>query len=80
MLTAQAAAPTAVPAATQADIRPQEPGVTLRVFDVQVILDDYCTLKPGQTPNVDKIMPTIDWTTAADFGLTDKFVTEVTDT
>ncbi|WP_353707685.1 family 16 glycoside hydrolase [Cellulosimicrobium sp. ES-005] len=82
VLTAQAAVPTAAPAvapaATQADIRPQEPGVTLRVFDVQVILDDYCTLKPGQTPNVDKIMPTIDWTTAADFGLTDKFVTEVT--
>lgn len=62
----------------QADIRPQEPGVTLRVFDVQVVLDDYCTLKPGQTPNVDKIMPTIDWTTNADFGLANRFVTEVT--
>ena len=27
-----------------------------------------CTLKSGQTPNVDKLMPTINWTTAADFG------------
>ncbi|WP_253182032.1 family 16 glycoside hydrolase [Cellulosimicrobium cellulans] len=63
---------------TQDDIRPQEPGVTLRVFDVQVVLDDYCTLKPGQTPNVDKIMPTIDWTTDADFGIANRFVTEVT--
>ncbi|WP_265520409.1 family 16 glycoside hydrolase [Oerskovia flava] len=67
-----------VQATAQADIRPQEPGVTLRVFDVQVVLDDYCTLKPGQTPNVDKIMPTIDWTTNADFGLANRFVTEVT--
>ena len=46
----------------------QEPGVTLRVFDVQVPLTELCTLKPGQTPNVDKLMPTINWTTAADFG------------
>jgi hypothetical protein len=67
-----------VHASAQPDIPPQEPGVTLRVFDVQVPLDDYCTLKPGQTPNIDKLMPTIDWSTAADFGLTDRFVTEVT--
>ncbi|GAB3440792.1 family 16 glycoside hydrolase [Actinophytocola sediminis] len=66
-----------VSASAQPDIPPQEPGITMRVFDVQVILDDYCTLKTGQTPNVDKLMPTIDWTTSADFGLTDKFVTEV---
>jgi PA14 domain len=67
-----------VPASAAPDIPPQEPGVTLRVFDVQVPLDDYCTLKPGQTPNIDKLMPTINWSTAADFGLTDRFVTEVT--
>ncbi|OLF09053.1 hypothetical protein BLA60_20935 [Actinophytocola xinjiangensis] len=66
-----------VQASAQVDIPPQEPGVTMRVFDVQVILDDYCTLKTGQTPNVDKLMPTIDWTTAADFGMADLFVTEV---
>ncbi|MEV0889945.1 family 16 glycoside hydrolase [Promicromonospora sp. NPDC050262] len=75
--TAQATAQASAQAATD-PTRPQEPGVTLRVFDVQVPLDDYCTLKPGQTPNVDKLMPTIDWTTAADFGLADRFVTEVT--
>lgn len=74
---AQPPAPAAVQPATD-PTRPQEPGVTLRVFDVQVPLDEYCTLKPGQTPNIDKLMPTVDWRTAADFGLTDRFVTEVT--
>jgi hypothetical protein len=64
--------------AQPAAIPPQEPGVTMRVFDVQVILDDYCTLKTGQTPNIDKLMPTINWSTTADFGIADKFVTEVT--
>ncbi len=64
--------------AAQPDIPPQEPGVTMRVFDVQVVLDDYCTLKTGQTPNVDKLMPTINWSTTADFGIADRFVTEVT--
>jgi hypothetical protein len=67
----------AVPASAQPGIPPQEPGVTMRVFDVQVPLDDYCTLKPGQTPNIDKLMPSIDWTTNADFGFADRFVTEV---
>src|ERR1043165_1961393 len=67
-----------LPAQAQADIPPQVPGVTMRVFDVQVPLDDYCTLKPGQTPNIDKLMPTVDWSTAADFGFADRFVTEVT--
>ncbi|MFD0662772.1 hypothetical protein [Thermocatellispora tengchongensis] len=43
------------------DLPPQEPGVTLRVYDVQVPLEKICTLKPGQTPNADKLMPTIDW-------------------
>ncbi|MET0237784.1 MAG: family 16 glycoside hydrolase [Kibdelosporangium sp.] len=64
-------------ASAQADIPPQEPGVTMRVFDVQVPLTDYCKLKPGQTPNVDKLMPTIDWSSSADFGIVDRFVTEV---
>ncbi|SDZ42312.1 F5/8 type C domain-containing protein [Micromonospora pattaloongensis] len=54
----------------------QEPGVTLRVFDVQVPLNELCTLKPGQTPNVDKLMPTINWTSAADFGFEDHFVAQ----
>ncbi|WFE53790.1 ricin-type beta-trefoil lectin domain protein [Micromonospora sp. WMMD1155] len=55
----------------------QEPGVTLRVFDVQVPLSEICTLKPAQTPNVDKLMPTINWTSAADFGFEDDFVSQV---
>ncbi|MFG3547451.1 family 16 glycoside hydrolase [Streptomyces sp. NPDC047725] len=64
-------------AATRADLPPQEPGVTLRVFDVQTPLSKLCTLKPGQTPNVDKLMPTVDWSSAADFGgFEDDFVTE----
>ncbi|MFC8659658.1 family 16 glycoside hydrolase [Streptomyces parvus] len=65
-------------AAQPPDIPPQEPGVTMRVFDVQMALEDFCTLKPGQTPNVDELKPTIDWTTADDFGLGGKFATEVT--
>ncbi|MCG5468143.1 ricin-type beta-trefoil lectin domain protein [Micromonospora sp. LAH09] len=55
----------------------QEPGVTLRVFDVQVPLSTLCTLKPAQTPNVDKLMSTINWTSAADFGFEDNFVSQV---
>ena len=43
----------APPPAT-ADVPPQEPGVTLRVFDVQAELDKLCVLKAGQTPNVDR--------------------------
>ncbi|MFG2517314.1 family 16 glycoside hydrolase [Streptomyces sp. NPDC048584] len=71
---------TARPAsASQADVPPQEPGVTLRVFDVQVPLEKICTLKPGQTPNVDKLMPAVDWSTTDDFGgFNDNFVTQVT--
>ncbi|MGW4104074.1 family 16 glycoside hydrolase [Streptomyces sp. NPDC004976] len=65
--------------AQAADVPPQEPGVTLRVFDVQVPLDEICTLKPGQTPNVDKLMPVVDWKSTGDFGgFSDNFVTQVT--
>ncbi|MFF8096292.1 ricin-type beta-trefoil lectin domain protein [Streptomyces sp. NPDC016675] len=60
-----------------AALPPQEPGVTLRVFDVQVPLNEICTLKAGQTPNVDKLMPVIDWSSADDFGLETRFVTHV---
>ncbi|HEX5541333.1 MAG TPA: PA14 domain-containing protein, partial [Micromonospora sp.] len=60
----------------QADIPPQEPGVTLRVFDLQVPIDKICTLKPGQTPNIDKLMPVIDWKNGA-FGINDFFVAHV---
>jgi hypothetical protein len=67
-----------LPANAAPDIPPQQPGVTLRVFDVQVALDKLCTLKPAQTPNVDKLMPVIDWTAQADFGFADRFVAQVT--
>ncbi|MEH0985288.1 ricin-type beta-trefoil lectin domain protein [Micromonospora sp. CPCC 205556] len=64
--------------ATPAQAAPaQEPGVTLRVFDVQVPLNEICTLKSGQTPNVDKLMPTINWTSSTDFGFEDYFVSQV---
>ncbi|MBC7271004.1 MAG: hypothetical protein H5T76_20205, partial [Streptomyces sp.] len=63
--------------AAAVDVPPQEPGVTLRVFDVQVPLKQLCELKAGQTPNVDKLMPAIDWTSDADFGMSSNFMTEV---
>jgi hypothetical protein len=64
-------------AARAADLPPQEPGVTLRTFDTRVPLTKICTLKPGQTPNVDKLLPTIDWSDTATFGLQDNFVAHV---
>ena len=53
------------PAAAQ-NPPPQEPGVTLRVFQLGGAPDEICTIKAGQTPNVDVLRPTIDW--AGDFG------------
>ncbi|MFC4852720.1 ricin-type beta-trefoil lectin domain protein [Actinophytocola glycyrrhizae] len=64
--------------AQAAAVPPQQPGVTLRVFDLQTSLSRLCNLKPGQTPNVDKLMPTINWTATTDFGVGDHFVSEVT--
>jgi glucose/arabinose dehydrogenase len=61
--------------AQAADLPPQEPGVTLRTYDIGAPLSRICDLKPGQTPNVDKLMPTVDWSSAAQFGLEDNFVT-----
>nr|WP_233580444.1 PA14 domain-containing protein [Streptomyces triticirhizae] len=60
-----------------ADVPPQEPGVTLRSFDVGLPLEEICTLKSGQTPNVDKLMPVIDWQSTDDFGLDDFFLSQV---
>jgi len=71
-LAAAAAPPTG---ASAADPPPQEPGITLRTYDIRVALSEICTLKPGQTPNVDKLMPVIDWSSAADFGFEDNFLT-----
>jgi hypothetical protein len=68
---------TGLPTATADDLPPQEPGVTLRTYDLRQNIDALCTLKEGQTPNVDKLMPTIDWTTADEFGLEDQFLSHV---
>ena len=64
---------TAAPAYA-AELPPQEPGVTLRTFDIGLPMSRVCELKPGQTPNVDKLMPTVDWS-GNQFGLEDNFVT-----
>ncbi|MER7719265.1 ricin-type beta-trefoil lectin domain protein [Streptomyces flaveolus] len=71
------ASPSPADTSAAAALPPQEPGVTLRVFDVQAPLSGICTLKAGQTPNIDKLMPVIDWSTAGDFGLESNFVTHV---
>ena len=61
--------------AVQADVPTQEPGVTLRVYQMpDAVFAELCTLKSGQTPNVDKLMPTINFTTDADFGADRKFI------
>ncbi|WP_083259509.1 family 16 glycoside hydrolase [Cellulosimicrobium cellulans] len=65
----------AVPAA--AELPEQEPGVTLRTFQLAQDPGGVCTLKSGQTPNVDKLMPTIDWSTAQQFGGEDNFISHV---
>src|SRR5688572_12754534 len=50
----------AVTTSAASAIPAQEPGVTLRVFSVPTpVLTALCTLKAGQTPNIDKLMPTI---------------------
>ncbi|MFH8462763.1 family 16 glycoside hydrolase [Streptomyces sp. NPDC017991] len=80
-LLAAPASSAATDAATDAAaaVPPQEPGVTLRVFDVQTPLSKLCTLKPGQTPNHDALKSTVDWSTTDDFGgFSDRFVSEVT--
>ncbi|HEX6022724.1 MAG TPA: family 16 glycoside hydrolase [Solirubrobacter sp.] len=57
---------------------PQEPGVTQRVFQLGGPPSEICTIKQGQTPNVDVLRPTIDWEGDSDFGgLTDNFVVHV---
>ena len=65
-------------AAPAADLPPQEPGVTLRSYDMGTPLSALCTLKAAQTPNVDKLMPQVNWTSTDDFGLADRFISHVT--
>ncbi|MEU4388039.1 family 16 glycoside hydrolase [Promicromonospora sp. NPDC023805] len=64
-----------VPVASAADdLPPQEPGVTLRTYDLARDLSELCTLRSGQTPNVDQLKPTIDYSTEADFGMGERFI------
>src|SRR3954467_3872169 len=56
---------------------PQEPGVTLRTYQFANGPTKTCVLKSGQTPNVDKLMPNINWTTEAEFGANDNFQSTV---
>ncbi len=67
----------AQPSAEAQELPPQEPGVTLRVFDVQTPMERICELKPKQTPNVDKLLPTVDWSSTDGFGFSDNFVSQV---
>jgi len=67
-------------AAANAAVPEQEPGVTLRSYQMPPGLVDFCTLKSGTTPNVDKLTSTINYTTASDFGLQDNFLSTVTAT
>ena len=54
---------------------PQDPGVTQRVFQLGGAPTEICPIKPGQTPNVDELKPTIDWDGDAAFGgLTQNFI------
>ncbi|GAA5155560.1 hypothetical protein GCM10023340_41170 [Nocardioides marinquilinus] len=54
-----------------------EAGVTMRVYQLGQGIDKLCTLKSGQTPNVDQLKQSIDWDEASDFGgLEDNFVVE----
>ena len=57
---------------------PQDPGVTMRVFQLAGAPDEICPIKPGQTPNVDVLRPTIDWAGEDAFGgPTQNFVVHV---
>ena len=68
----------AAPRALAQTTPPQEPGVTQRVFQLPRALSEICTIKEGQTPNVDVLKPTIDWSGDGDFGgLTDNFIVHV---
>jgi glucose/arabinose dehydrogenase len=66
-----------VTAQAQDELPSQEPGVTMRVFDIQAPLSEICTIKEGQTPNIDRLMPTVNWSSQTDFGIADFFVTQV---
>lgn len=54
-----------------------EPGVTMRAFELGQPISELCTLKEGQTPNVDELKSVIDWDSPEDFGgLQDNYLVE----
>ena len=59
------------------DLPPQEPGVTLRTFQFATAPTEICTIKSATTPNVDKLLSTINYSTAADFGAENNFLSHV---
>ena len=60
-----------------AQLPPQEPGVTLRTFQMASAPSEICTIKSGSTPNVDKLMPVINWTLESEFGASNNFISHV---
>ena len=66
-----------VPSAASAIPSGDEPGVTMRGYQLGQGISELCTLKAAQTPNVDLLKPTIDWDSPEDFGgLSENFVVE----
>jgi cytochrome c len=69
----------AVASALRAEAPPEAnrtPGVQLYVYDVDVDQSRLLQLVPGQTPNVSKVVPTLDLRKKEDFGLEDNFLAE----
>ncbi|WP_205471072.1 family 16 glycoside hydrolase [Nocardioides sp. SYSU D00038] len=55
-----------------------EPGVTMRAYQLGQGISELCDIKAGQTPNVDEIRPTIDWDSPEEFGgLQDNYMVHV---
>src|SRR5688500_3301881 len=56
-----------------------EPGLRLRIYEIGEEMDRLYALKPDQTPNYEKVLPSIDLAEAEQFGgLSQNFRTEVT--
>ncbi|MFW2512645.1 bacterial Ig-like domain-containing protein [Demequina sp. SO4-13] len=58
----------------------EEPGATMRTYHMPPGMTELCTLKSGQTPNVDRLISLIDLESEEEFGGADDFVTHVTAT
>jgi type 1 glutamine amidotransferase len=53
-----------------------EPGISLRIYDIQASMSELMPLVPGQTPNIDRRIPAVDLK-AGEFGIADRFVAEL---